>query len=129
MHRLPPAARPVATFVLTVACLTSPLSAQQGGDRTPRGDSLRQAQRLDIDGKHAEARAIFQKLIDTAPEPSAPGEARSTTGAREDHRRRSRRMKHRTLGAQALRVSEIGLGCMGMSEFYGPSSEGESVAT
>ena len=71
MHRLPPAARPVATFVLTVACLTSPLSAQQGGDRTPRGDSLRQAQRLDIDGKHAEARAIFQKLIDNAPDPLA----------------------------------------------------------
>ena len=38
-------------------------------------------------------------------------------------------MKHRTLGAEGLRVSEIGLGCMGMSEFYGPSSEGESIAT
>jgi len=56
---------------MTVACLTSVLSAQQGGDRTPRGDSLRQAQRLDIDGKHADARAIFQKLIDNAPDPSA----------------------------------------------------------
>jgi aryl-alcohol dehydrogenase-like predicted oxidoreductase len=38
-------------------------------------------------------------------------------------------MKHRTLGAQGLRVSEIGLGCMGMSEFYGPTSEDESIAT
>ena len=38
-------------------------------------------------------------------------------------------MKHRTLGAQGLRVSGLGLGCMGMSEFYGPSSEGESIAT
>ena len=38
-------------------------------------------------------------------------------------------MKHRTLGAHGLRVSEIGLGCMGMSEFYGPSSEDESIAT
>jgi len=55
---------------MTVACLTSRLAAQQGGDRTPRGDSLRQAQRLDVDGKHAEARAIFQKLIDNAADPA-----------------------------------------------------------
>ncbi len=61
--------------VLSAACLTSPLSAQQGGDRTPRGDSLRQAQRLDIDGKHADARAIFQTLIDNAPDPGAKAAA------------------------------------------------------
>ena len=71
MHRLPRWARPIATSVMAIVCLTSVLSAQQGGDRTPRGDSLRQAQRLDIDGKHAEARAIFQNLIDNAPDPSA----------------------------------------------------------
>ena len=71
MHRLPRWARPIATSVMAIACLRSALSAQQGGDGTPRGDSLRQAQRLDIDGKHAEARAIFQKLIDNAPDPSA----------------------------------------------------------
>jgi aryl-alcohol dehydrogenase-like predicted oxidoreductase len=38
-------------------------------------------------------------------------------------------MKRRTLGTQGLAVSEIGLGCMGMSEFYGPTSEAESIAT
>ena len=38
-------------------------------------------------------------------------------------------MKRRTLGTPGLGVSEIGLGCMGMSEFYGPSSEAESIGT
>jgi aryl-alcohol dehydrogenase-like predicted oxidoreductase len=38
-------------------------------------------------------------------------------------------MIERTLGRRGLRVSAIGLGCMGMSEFYGPSQmdDGESV--
>jgi len=35
----------------------------------------------------------------------------------------------RALGRQGLNVSMIGLGCMGMSEFYGPADEGESIAT
>ncbi|HEY1368103.1 MAG TPA: aldo/keto reductase [Gaiellaceae bacterium] len=38
-------------------------------------------------------------------------------------------MKRRTLGAQGLEVSAIGLGCMGMSEFYGSTDEGEAIAT
>ncbi|HEY3789530.1 MAG TPA: aldo/keto reductase [Urbifossiella sp.] len=36
-------------------------------------------------------------------------------------------MEQRSLGKSGLRVSAIGLGCMGMSEFYGPSSETESI--
>lgn len=36
-------------------------------------------------------------------------------------------METRRLGA--LEVSAIGLGCMGMSEFYGPSDETEAIAT
>ena len=38
-------------------------------------------------------------------------------------------MKRRKLGAQGLDVSAEGLGCMGMSEFYGQSDESEAVAT
>jgi aryl-alcohol dehydrogenase-like predicted oxidoreductase len=38
-------------------------------------------------------------------------------------------MDKRTLGKQGLTVSALGLGCMGMSEFYGAADEAESVAT
>src|SRR5947207_8206261 len=36
-------------------------------------------------------------------------------------------MQHRNLGS--LEVSAIGLGCMGMSAFYGTTDEGEAIAT
>src|SRR5256884_9175669 len=38
-------------------------------------------------------------------------------------------MQRRRLGRQGPMVSALGLGCMGMSEFYGPADEVESVAT
>ena len=38
-------------------------------------------------------------------------------------------MERRRLGTQGLEVSALGLGCMGMSEFYGPRDDAESVAT
>jgi aryl-alcohol dehydrogenase-like predicted oxidoreductase len=38
-------------------------------------------------------------------------------------------MQKRKLGVQGLEVSELGLGCMGMSEFYGSADEGEALAT
>jgi aryl-alcohol dehydrogenase-like predicted oxidoreductase len=38
-------------------------------------------------------------------------------------------MQRRRLGRQGLIVSEMGLGCMGMSEFYGAGDDAESIAT
>ncbi len=38
-------------------------------------------------------------------------------------------LSKRKLGRQGLEVSAIGLGCMGMSQSYGPADEAESIAT
>ena len=38
-------------------------------------------------------------------------------------------MKTRELGTSGLKVSAIGLGCMGMSEFYGSHNEAQSLET
>lgn len=47
------------------------LSAQ----RPPENEFIRQGVQLDLQGKHAEARAAFQKAIDTAPAPAAKANA------------------------------------------------------
>lgn len=38
-------------------------------------------------------------------------------------------MRTRILGNSGIKVSSLGLGCMGMSEFYGPSDDAESLET
>jgi hypothetical protein len=42
---------------------------------------------------------------------------------------RERLVEKRYLGSEGLVVSELGLGCMGMSEFYGTGDEDESITT
>jgi aryl-alcohol dehydrogenase-like predicted oxidoreductase len=44
-------------------------------------------------------------------------------------RLKERSVENRNLGSEGLVVSELGLGCMGMSEFYGTGDEDESIAT
>src|SRR5918996_1627688 len=66
-------------LLLALGLITSPTAAMLGAqqrDRTPRADSLREAQRLDREGAHAEARAIIQRLIDSAPDEEARAAAR-----------------------------------------------------
>ena len=38
-------------------------------------------------------------------------------------------MRTRIFGNSAVAVGELGLGCMGMSEFYGSTDEAQSIAT
>jgi aryl-alcohol dehydrogenase-like predicted oxidoreductase len=49
--------------------------------------------------------------------------------ASENSRIKERFVDQRNLGSEGLVVSELGLGCMGMSEFYGTGDEAESTAT
>ena len=46
-----------------------------------------------------------------------------------DIRENATMLTTRKLGSQGLEVSSIGLGCMPMSQSYGPADEGESIAT
>lgn len=62
----------LALLPLTIVAQGGPPAGAPGGQQqSPRNDSTRTASRLDVDGKTKEAREIFQKLIDGAPDPAA----------------------------------------------------------
>jgi tetratricopeptide (TPR) repeat protein len=70
-----PSLNPRLLSLLATPLFLAPIDADAQGGRgrgasTPRADSMRQAQRLDVEGKHQESRAIFQALIDHAPTPA-----------------------------------------------------------
>jgi len=58
-----------AVLAVTASALMAGTAGAQAG-RGPSGP-LREAQELDREGQHAEARAIFQRLIDEGPDPAA----------------------------------------------------------
>ena len=62
-------------FSLGVTSVDAGAQGRGRGASTPRSDSIRQAQRLDTDGRHQEARAIFQALIDHAPDAESRAQA------------------------------------------------------
>src|SRR5579872_6807648 len=67
-----------------------------------------------------------------SPRRLEPGSAPRTSASIWSKSGESRRRKHmepRRLGNQGLTASPMGLGCMGMSDAYGPADEAESIAT
>jgi len=62
--------RAVLRAALALVAVSPAVSAQ-----STRADSLRAAQRVDADGKHAEARAMYQGLIASAPDAAAKAAA------------------------------------------------------
>ncbi len=68
-----PAARFTAALLLMASLLGPAALVAQGGGGQPSG--FREANRLDGEGKTAEARVIFQKMIDEASDPAAKAQA------------------------------------------------------
>jgi tetratricopeptide (TPR) repeat protein len=65
----------VAALLLTLPAALAAQGAQPARAPNPRADSLRAAQRMDAEGDHAGARAIFEALIANAPDPAAKAAA------------------------------------------------------
>jgi len=73
---------PSSRFLLALGsgllCIAAPMRAFAQGNQTPptpQQDSMRTAQRFDVNGEHPAARAIFQALIDGAATPAAKAAA------------------------------------------------------
>ena len=64
----------VSVAVLALSYASADL-ASQAAPASPRADSLRQASQADLDGEYAKARALFQALIDGAPDPASKMQA------------------------------------------------------
>ena len=66
--------------LFTAALVTIPaLVSAQGAPATPQSAKVREAARLDTEGKTSEARKLFQQLIDSAPDPAAKAAAQRAT--------------------------------------------------
>jgi len=65
----------VSAFIPILASLVTPLSAQTPQGRGPGSELIHEGTQLDLQGKGAEARAVFQKAIDSAPMASAKANA------------------------------------------------------
>ena len=69
----------VAALICAPAVVTAqgtpPAQGQPARAPNPRADSLRTAQRIDAEGRHTEARAMFEALIANAPDPAAKAAA------------------------------------------------------
>jgi tetratricopeptide (TPR) repeat protein len=66
-----PTTFPFRSGILGVVLAAAPLGAQQQQPANPVQAAMREAQALDRRGRHAESRAIFQRLIDSAATPQA----------------------------------------------------------
>jgi hypothetical protein len=63
-------------FTAILATMAMALSAQgPAGQPGPGGELIRQGVQLDLDGKGAEARAVFQKAIEGTASPAAKANA------------------------------------------------------
>ncbi|HTJ22272.1 MAG TPA: hypothetical protein VL383_07740 [Gemmatimonadaceae bacterium] len=65
-----------ATLISTIVLLTATHAlGAQGGRGGPQASAMREASQLDLAGKTSEARAIFQRMIDSASDPAAKAAA------------------------------------------------------